>query len=351
MTGQRTGLLRVAIGGAVLVVVGLACFLVLRGPVVPAEAEGRAWLAEFADRLTASRTWGARGPAALALFPGLGPWPTGECVLAWSNRDTSAPVVTYQRLELGRLNTDEPCAQAQFGMLSTTLRQSDGITPGALAERFTERFGPPAMERDASLHGTLTSTWQMQDGIFAIMQERLQPGGEDTFSVLFVRSYAAPASLADAAESERWMERTVSLMTGPDLPDARGSAAAALLDADMEAHRGGDLTCPTTFVANLLARKPIASGQMLLLEQPEGTPCDQARFSSLSMRIWQHDPVTAAALAGRLNARLGAPALSRDFERNTVQYQWTTAHGTTIELVEDLSDTGRHWLTLRTWRS
>ena len=62
------------------------------------------------------------------VFPGLGTWSTEKCVLTWSRQNPSAPVVTYQRLELGRLNTGEPCDEAQFGMLSTTLRRPEGIT-------------------------------------------------------------------------------------------------------------------------------------------------------------------------------------------------------------------------------
>lgn len=330
---------------------GLGYLLVLRGPDVPPEAQGRAWMGEFADRLGSSDTWGARGPAALALFPGLGTWSGGDCVLSWSMRDASAAVVTYQRLELGRLNADEPCGQAQFGMLSTTMRQSEGITPGALAERFTERFGPPDIHRDTSLRGNITYTWQIQDGIFAHLDEPVRPGGADTFSLLFVRSYASPVSLANPQESERWMGRTVDLVTGPDLPNARGAAAAKLIDADMRPDGIDAATCPTIFESNLLSKGPIGSGQSLMLEQPDGAPCEDARFSWLSMRIWQREPVTAAGLAARLEARLGPPILSRDFERNAVRYRWTTSHGTAVELTEDLSATGRYWLTLRAWRT
>ena len=144
-----------AVAALLAAAAGLGCVLLLRGPAVPPEAEGEAWLAGFADRLAAPDTWSARGPAALALFPGLGTWSTGSCVLTWSKRKPSAPVVTYQRLELGRLRPDEPCEQAQFGMLSTTLRQSEGVTPGALAALFTDRFGPPAIHRDTSLRGAI----------------------------------------------------------------------------------------------------------------------------------------------------------------------------------------------------
>lgn len=264
-------------------------------------------------------------------------------MLTWSKRDPSAPVVTYQRLELARLSADEPCDQAQFGMLSTTLRQSEGITPGALAAR----FGPPDIHRDTALYGAITYAWQVQDGIFAHLAERVQPGGTDTFSLLFVRSYASPTSLANAEDGERWMERTIGLVTGPDLPNARGPAVARLIDADMRPEGVDAATCPTIFEANLLAKGPIGSGQSLLLERPDSAPCHQARFSWLSMRIWQRDPVTAAALTARLDARLGAAAICRDFDQDAISYRWATAHGTRVELIEGLSATGRSWLGLR----
>lgn len=346
----RTG--RLVFVVAVLAAVGVACLLHLRGPVVPSEAQGQAWLAEFAGRLTASRTWSARGPAALALFPGLGIWSDGgTCVLTWSKADPSAPVVTYQRLELGRLRADEPCDQAQFGMLSTTLRQSEGITPGALAALFTERFGLPDMHRDTALRGAITNTWQVQDGIFAHLEERVQLGGADTFSLLFVRSYGAPTAFATAQEGERWMDRMVDLVAGPELADARGPAAVArLVDADLQPDGKDSATCPTSFDANLLTKGPIGSGHSLRLDRSGGAPCEQARFAWLSMRIWQREPVTAGALVARLDARLGASILSRDFDRNTVTYRWTTARGIAVEMTEDLSLAGHYWLGLRAWQ-
>jgi len=120
------------------------------------------------------------------------------------------------------LSADEPCDQTQFGMLNRTLRQSEGITPDALAALFAERFGPPDIHRDTALHGDITYVWQVRDGIFAHLAERVQLGGADTFSLLFVRSFASPTSLANTNVGERWMERTISLVAGPDLPNARG---------------------------------------------------------------------------------------------------------------------------------
>lgn len=342
---------RVALGAAVslAVALGVGGFLLLRPPQGPPEAEGRAWLAAFADRLASPATWSAKGPAALALFPGLGTWSDGECVRAWSMRNPAAPVVTYQRLELGQYGK-EPCGQSQFGMLSTTLRQSDGITPGALVERFTERFGPPEFSRDASLRSSIKYTWQVQDGIFATLEERVQPGGTDDFSVLFVRSYASITSLASPAEGERWMDRTVDLVTGPTLTSARGAAVVPLLKVDMQPVGAEAATCPTMFEANLFNKGPIGTGQSLILERPDDAPCEQARFSWFSMRIWQREPVTAAAFVKRLDDKLGAAAISRDFDRNAVKYRWTTPRRTAVELTEDLSVAGHYWLSLRTWR-
>ncbi|GEM_PF-3609265 len=334
-----------------IMVVSLGGFLLLRPNDVPQTADGEAWLTEFADRLTSPRTWAARGPAALALFPGLGPWSGDSCVLAWSKRDASAPVVTYQRLELGRYRADEPCDQAQFGMLSTTLRQSEGITPGALVDRFTERFGLPDIHRDTGLRGAITYTWQIRDGIFTTVEERVQPGGTDTFSVLFVRSYGSPVTLTSADAGERWMDRTIKLVTGPELAEARGGPAIVeLIDADMQPEGADAATCPTMYEANRSNTGPIGSGHSLLLERQDEEPCEAIRFSWLSMRIWQSESVTAAAMVERIEAGLGAPTLARDFNRNAVTYRWPTPHGTVVELTEDLSATGHHWLSLRTWR-
>lgn len=342
---------RIALGAAVFLAAGLGVggFLLLRPPQGPSEAEGRAWLVAFAARLASPVTWSAKGPAALALFPGLGTWSDGECARAWSMRDARAPVVTYQRLELGQYGK-EPCDQAQFGMLSTTLRQSDGITPGALVEQFTERFGPPEFSRDTDLRGSIKYTWQVQDGIFATLDERVQPGGAEDFSVLFVRSYASPTSLASPADGKLWMDRTVDLVTGPALPSARGAAVVSLLGVEMQPVGIEAATCPTMFEADLLNKGPIGTGQSLILERPEDAPCEQAHFSWLSMRIWQREPVTAATLVKRFDDKLGAAAVSRDFDRNNVKYRWTTPHNTAVELTEDLSGLGHYWLSLRAWR-
>ena len=347
----RTRRLRLgAIGLLLAATAVLAWFLVLRPPAVPSQADGEAWLTGFADRLVDARTLGAKGPGALALFPGLGVWSTGDCVTSWSRTDTSAPIVTYQRLELGRLGADA-CDKAQFGMLSTTLRQSEGITPGALAERFTGQFGQPDIHRDAGLRGSVTYQWQILDGVWVHMGEAVRPGGADDFSVLFVRNYASPAALPTVAEGLAWMDGTVALLTGPELAQARGAAVPELIGAAMQARTANASGCPTTFMADLLKQQPIGSGQTLFLDQDEGQPCAEARFSGLSMRVWQRAPVTAEALVTRISAKLGSPAVARAFDRDGITYWWRTAHGTTVELFEGLTGDWRHWLTLRAAKS
>lgn len=147
--------LRLSASGLLLALAGiLVWFVLLRPPAVPAQADGQAWLTGFADFLTSSRLLGAKGPDAFALFPGLQSEATADCVTTWSPTDPSAPIVTRQRLEVGRLG-GEACDKAQFGMLNTTLRQSEGVTPGALAHRFTETFGSPTIDRDTGLTGSI----------------------------------------------------------------------------------------------------------------------------------------------------------------------------------------------------
>ena len=178
----------------------------------------------------------------------------------------------------------------------------------------------------------------------------MQPGGAEDFSVLFVRSYASPTSLASEAEGERWMSQTVDLVTGPALPAAWGAAVVRLLDADMQPVGIDAATCATMFEANLLIKGPIGTAHSLVLERPNDTPCEQSRFSWFSVRIWQHEPVMAAALVKRIDAKVGAAETSRDFEADSIKYRWTTPHGSAVELSENLSASGRHWLSLRAWR-
>ena len=145
---------RLTAGALLLTSVFVLGWLTLRPAAVPSEAEGRAWLAGFADLLTSSRLLAAKGPAAIVLFPGLDPEAAPECVTTWSRRDPSAPIVVRQSVDLGRLPGDA-CDQAQFGNLSMTLRQSEGVTPGVLVQRFTEAFGQPVINRDTGLDGSI----------------------------------------------------------------------------------------------------------------------------------------------------------------------------------------------------
>ena len=319
-------------------------------PAGPPEMEGRAWVAKFADLLTSPRALGARGPGALQVFPAFGAWPQGKCVTEWSRNDRSAPIVTYQRLELG-LWQGEPCDQAQFGMLSTTLRQSEWVTPGAFVQRFTEQFGPPEFHRDRGLRGSISYDWQVLDGISINLKEPVGPGGGADFSLLFVRSYGAPTAIPTAAEARQWMDRTVALVSGPDLPAAHGPTAIGMAGAKMVGNLPDDSGCPTEYTADLFTPGAIASHQDLAMKRPDGQPCENATFVDLSMQIWRRDPVTPQALVERIEAKLGAPVISRDFKLDSVSYRWTTTHGTAVDLLEGLSGQLLHWLRLRVERS
>ena len=341
---------RLGLGLGAVLAVGVAGWAVLlRQVAAPSAEEGRAWLDGFVDKLLRRETWEAKGPAALTLFPEFGAWGGEECVLSWTRREPRAAVVLYESLELGRLAAD-PCEQAQFGMLSVTLRPSEGITAGALAERLNERFGPAEMHRDAILGGSVSYQWQLQDGVFIHVDESARAENLGEFSVLFVRSYAAPTAIPTAAEGERWMDETVALLTGPALAQARGLAAVRLAGVPMVTHERLDGRCPTMFDADLRQKGAIATGQSIMLERAENGRCEEARFSSMSMRVWQRGPVTAKALAERLDAKLGAAAVSRDFKWDTVDYRWSTPGGMVVELVENEADTMRQVLVLRAWQ-
>ncbi len=343
--------LRLGAGGLLLASAAiLVWFVLLRPPAVPSEADGRAWLTGFTDLLTSSRLLGAKGPDAPALFPGLQAEAAADCVTTWSRTDSSAPIVTRQRLEVGRLG-DDACDKAQFGMLSTTLRQSEGVAPGALARQFTEAFGPPAIDRDTGLNGSISYTWQILDGVFARMEEPVGPGAAGTFSVLFVRFYASPTTLPTAAEAAAWMDSTVDLVTGPALAHAQGPATAGMVGAAMQATPDTDEGCQTYFMTDPLIKGPIGSGQTLILSHAEGQPCDETGFVSLSMMVWQRAPVTAEALVSRIIDKLGSPIVTRAFDQDRVSYHWRTQHGTTVELLEGLTGEWRHWLRLHISKS
>lgn len=62
-----------------------------------------------------------------------------------------------------------------------------------------------------------------------------------------------------------------------------------------------------------------------------GVPdCAQAKFSHLSITVWQREPVTVEAMVRRLEAKLGAARLSLDPTFHTLRHEWTTGPGTTI---------------------
>ena len=337
-------------GGACLLVLGTFLgWLVLRPPAVQAAAEGRAWLGGFADLLTSSRLLGATGPATIALFPGLDPEAAADCVTTWSRRDPSAPIVVSQRVELGRLAGDA-CNEAQFGSLSMTLRQSESVTPGAVVQRFTEAFGPPAINRDTGRDGSISYLWLVLDGVFVRLEEPAGPRATGMFSVLFTRFYAAPTAFPTPADGSAWMDRTADLLTGPALAHARGQAAVGMVDAPMEATPSDD-GCTTYFMAKLRTKRPIESGQTLSLDRAQGQPCEEAGFASLSMMVWRNATVTAEALASRFSNKLGSPVVTRAFDRDEIAYRWRTPYGTTVDLTEGLAGDWRHWLRLRIAKS
>ena len=268
----------------------------------------------------------------------------------WSRTDRSAPIVTYQRLELGR-QLGDACEQAQFGMLSTTLRASDGITPGALIKRFTDRFGPPEFHHDASLRGELSYKWQVAEGMFAHLEEPVGPGRGDTFSLLFVRYYGASTALPTPAEAERWMDATAALVASPDLP--RASAAEAIRQAGVEMAPGlRDADgCPEGYDAPLDRHGLIGSHQGLWFGRDAGQPCEAARFQAFHEEVWKREPVTADALVQRIAARLGQPVVSRSPDRDGLSYRWTTSYETSVDLFEGLSGGMEHTIRLLVQRT
>ncbi len=337
---------RLARGAILFASVAALGWFVLRPPAVPSEAKGQAWLAGIADLLTSSRLLGAKGAAAIALFPGLDPEAGVDCVTTWSRRDSSAPIVVSQRVELVRLAVDA-YDEAQFGILSMTLRQSKGVTPGALVQRFTEAFGPPAINRDIGLDGSLSYLWLVLDGVFVRLEESAGPRATGLFSILFTRFYASPTAFPTPADGIAWMDRTTDLLTGPALAHARGQAAVGMVDAPMEPTPSDD-GCPTYFMAKLLPKQPIESGQALSLDREEGQTCDWSGFASLSMTVWRNASVTAEALASRLGDKLGSPVITRAFDRDEIAYRWRTPYETTVDLMEGLAGDWRHWFRLRT---
>ena len=306
-------------------------------------------MAAFADRLTSRELLGARGASAMAFFPGIGTWSTGDCVTEWTRKDRSASIVRYERLELGRQPADA-CDQAQFGILSTTIRQSEGITPGALVARIAENFGPPDTHRDTGLSGSITYSWTILDGVFLHVEEPVRPGGSDEFSVLFMHSYAAPTFVPNAAEGEQWMDRAVALLTDSNLLAARGMGAVRLVDASLLPQSLDPAKCPVSYMSDLMAKHPIADSISLYLEQATPPYCGEARFDGLSFSVWQREPVTPAAMVARLQAKLGAPELRRDIQMNSLYYRWKTRHGAAVEVSQSMTSGGPQIFAARVWR-
>ena len=306
----------------------------------PDEEVGRAWLAGFADLITSSRLLGARGPAALALFPQLGAWPVTGCQAEWRKSDGLGPIVVSQHLELARQEAD-PCDQAQFGQLSTVLRQSEGVTPGALVDRLTEQFGVPRIHRDASLSGSASYEWDLQYAITVRLEEPVGPGGGDTFSVAVTRFLGAPAAIPTAEDGERWLDWVVALLTGPELVHSHGMQAVRLVDAAMRADPALGGGCSHSFsTSGASVKQSIAYDKTLILADSE-SGCGNGAFVQLFLTARQRPPVTVQALVERLQSKLGPPALHRDFRQQELAYEWTTAAGATLGVVEFIDGTDR----------
>ena len=334
MTAVRS----IALAVLLLAIAGAGGWFAVQRGAGPDAAAGGAWLDGFAGRLTSPGLLGARGPAALALFPGLGPWPGSGCQTSWRKTDGLGPVIVSQTLDLARQETDS-CDQAQFGQLSTVLRQLDGVTPGALVEWFTERFGAPDMHRDTGLVGSITYGWDVLYGVHIRIEEPVQTGAP--FLVVLTRFLGASTALPSPAEGERWLDQATALLTGTDLPAAHGKQARDLVDPSLTPDPAMGDGCPRSFsTSGAATREPIAYDKSLLLQRTEAD-CDTAGFEHLSLTVWVRGPVTVQAMVERLAARLGPPALERDFATDVLRYEWKTGRGTTIGVSEFFGTTSR----------
>lgn len=294
---------------------------------------GQAWLDGFADLVTSSRLLGARGPAALSVFPQLGTWPADKCQAVWHKSEGLGSIVVSQNLELAR-QEPEPCDQAQFGQLITVLRQSESVTPGAMVYWLTQRFGLPDLHRDVSLAGSVNYEWDVQYGIHIRVEEPVLPGGANTFSVTVTRFLGAPAGIPTAADGERWLDRTVALLTEPELMAAHGRQAVRLVDAAMTPDPVIGGGCATSFsTSGATVKEPFAYDKSLTLKDVP-SDCEGAAVSYLSLTVWKREPVTVRALAERLNAKLGPATLNRDFRGQSLSYEWKTPMGRIVGLSE-----------------
>ena len=205
----------------------------------------------------------------------------------------------------------------------------------------TEIFGAPQLHRDASLNGSVSYEWDVQYGIHVRVKEPVRPGGADTFLVVVTRFLGAPAAIPTAADGERWLNQTVSLLTGPDLLAAHGLQAARLVDAAMKPDPVLGGGCATSFsTSGVTVKQPIAYDKSLTLNDAE-SDCDNAAFVQLSLTIWQRPPVTVQALVERLEAKLGRPALSRNFSQQSLRYEWKTGMGATVGVSEFIGGADR----------
>ncbi len=336
-----------AAGFALLAAAGIAIGAAALRPPGPSEAEGAAWFKQFADLITSDRLLGAHGPGIATLFPGLTPDLPADCDAEWRLDDRWAPIVTEQRLELGRF-PDAPCDTVQFGILRTTLRQSANVTPGAFVQRLTEEFGPPEVTRETGLTGSIVYRWLVLDGMYIRIEEAAGPGAHPVFSVDVTKFLGSPDRVATPEEGERWMTATVALLTNPALAAARGPAAVAMIPAPLQPMGLTDEECPSIYRTDVRIKGPIASEEALYLDHTEGRPCAQAPFSQYSVSIWQRAPVTAEALVARFSATLGAPAVTREFDRQGIEYTWKTHFHTVIGLFEGFGGDWSRYMRLRT---
>ena len=341
---RRTSILGAAAVLAALLVAGTG-WILLAGPHTPPEAEGEAWLSDFADLLTSPRALGARGPAALALFPGLGTWQPGACVTEWSRTDRSAPIVIYQRLgagpAAGRRLRPGAVRHAQHHLTCLGRNHAGRLDRAVHRPLRPARVPPrrlPAQRAELQMAG--------RGGHVCKPGEPVGPGRSDAFSLLFVRYYGASTALPTPAEAERWMDATAALVASSDLP--RASAAEAIRQAGVEMAPGlRDADgCPEGYDAPLDRHGPIGSHQGLWFEREAGQPCGAARFQAFHEEVWKREPVTADALVKRIAARLGQPVVSRSPDRDGLSYRWTTPYGTTVDLFEGLSSGMEHTIRL-----
>ena len=200
------------------------------------------------------------------------------------------------------------------------------------------------MHRDTGLGGSITYGWDVLYGVHIRIEEPVGTGGAATFQVVLTRFLGASAALPSPAEGERWLDQAVALLTGPDLPAARGMQAVHLVDAAMRPEPALGGGCVTSFSTGGATSKEAIAYEKWLILGSATTDCDQAGFESLSLTVWQQGPVTVQAMVERLAARLGPPTFDRDFARQVLHYRWQTRQGTTILVSEFVRRTDHEFL-------